>query len=190
MVIGITGGIGSGKTYVSSIFEKLGFYIYNSDLEAKRLMSENIKLVNSIKELLGDVYTAGKYDPQKAMDDVLGSPEILRSLENLIEPYLKKDFLDFLNKNDRVLLESALLLNPTFSDFSNLCDIKVVITAPIDVRISRIKTRDMRTDQDIERFLKIQMNDDDIIPLCDYQIVNDGRNDIENEVRELIMKLF
>ena len=136
MIVGLTGGIGSGKSFLAQELAKRGFAIYDCDREAKRIIAENQDVQAAIKDLLGEeAFVDGNYNTAYVAKRVFAEPELLDALNKIVHPEVAKDIL--IKKPDFV--ESAILFE---SGLDRLCDKIVVVTAPEDVRIARTIARD------------------------------------------------
>ena len=185
MIIGITGGIGSGKSFVSNLFEDLGVPCYNSDLKAKELMVSDLKLKSSIINLLGEqAYEGNSLNRQYISSKVFNDKSLLNSLNNIVHPIVKTDFYNWVNASSSlfVLKESAIL----FETGSYLeCDKTILVTAPIDVRINRVIKRDNVTKSQVESRIKNQWKDEQKKPLADYIIKNTEYHETKIRVGEI-----
>ena len=185
MIIGITGGIGSGKSFVSNLFEDLGVPCYNSDLKAKELMVSDLKLKSSIINLLGEqAYEGNSLNRQYISSKVFNDKSLLNSLNNIVHPIVKTDFYNWVNTRSSlfVLKESAIL----FETGSYLeCDKTILVTAPIDVRINRVIKRDNVTKSQVESRIKNQWKDEQKKPLADYIIKNTEYHETKIRVGEI-----
>lgn len=136
MIIGLTGGIGSGKSFLAQELAKRGFAIYDCDREAKRIIAENKDVQAAIKDLLGEeAFIEGNYNTAYVAKRVFEDPKLLEGLNKIVHPEVAKDIL--IKKPDFV--ESAILFE---SGLDRLCDKIVVVTAPEEVRIARTIARD------------------------------------------------
>jgi len=141
-IIGLTGGIGSGKSKVLDFFIKKGFPCYNSDKKARVLVNTNLKLKRKIKKYFGEsIYRLGKIDSKALSKIVFSKPDDLKRLNSLIHPVVAEDFLKFTldNKASIIFKESAILFE---SGGHSLCDFTILIKAPIKIRIDRVIKRD------------------------------------------------
>jgi dephospho-CoA kinase len=171
-IIGLTGGIGSGKTTISKIFEELGIPVYNSDLEAKKIM-ELPEIIVLLKNSFGeDFFENNILNRTKLADLVFRSTEKLNVLNAIVHPFVKKDFLFWVKKNENkkfVIKESAIL----FESKSNLdCDKIITVTAPLDLRMKRIAARDNLGFHEIVKRINNQISDEKKIENSDFIIEN------------------
>ena len=142
MIVGLTGGIGSGKTTVGEMFVKLGMPVYNSDTRAKKLMESSQELIQNIKELLGEKAYSGTTLNRKYIADLIFKNEnLLEAMNGIVHPEVRKDFLLWSKqqKSSYVIQESALIFEIGAQDFY---DCIILVTAPIDLRIARVRDRD------------------------------------------------
>lgn len=173
-IIGLTGGIGSGKTSVAKILEEKGFPVYYSDDEAKNIVNKDSELKEKIIELLGkDAYVDGIYNRKYVAEKVFNDAELLDQLNHLIHPAVKIDFENWvkLQKSEFVFKETALL----FELKLNLqCYKSLLITADDNQRIKRTMDRDGKTYREVEAVMQKQMPEKDKIKLADYIIYNNS----------------
>ena len=171
-LVGLTGGIGSGKTTVSAMFEKLGVPVYNSDARAKKLMNTSDSLRDEIVELLGeDAYKEGELQRSYVAKKVFASPELLKELNALVHPAVKKDFAQWATQQDfsYVIQEAAILIeNGSHSAFDKM----ILVTAPLEDRITRLLQRDSSSREDILERVQHQWEDSKKEQFADYVIEN------------------
>ena len=172
--IGLTGGIGSGKTYVSKVFESLGIPVFNADIEAKKLMSSSSELIQSIKYEFGnDIFDDNILNTKKLASIVFSDTEKLRQLNSLVHPIVKQQFFEWQSKkkSSYVLKEAAILFE---SDSHKDLDAIICVTAPINLRIDRVKLRDGYSYCEIKDRIVNQISQEKKESLSDFIIVNDG----------------
>jgi len=177
IIIGITGGIGSGKTTVSRIFEFLGIPVYNSDMRAKALMRENVQLVSKIKSLFGEEsYSSdGQINNSWIGSQVFQNPELLKRLNEQVHPAVAHDFLQWTHEqstNNKFLIKEAAILFESGS--YKTCDKIILVTAPVEIRIKRVQLRSGLTENEIQKRIQNQWTDELKIPLSHYIIDNKG----------------
>lgn len=176
-VVGITGGIGSGKSVVSMIFRQLGIPVYDSDAEAKLLYDKFPELRNAVRvQISEDAFDAnGKLDRKKLAEIVFQFPEKLEILNQLVHPLVKKDFQDWVQKNQEaayLVKEAAILFESgAYSD----CDKVITVVAPRDLRVQRVRERDRKTKAEIEAIMDRQSGDEEKIKRSDFVIQNDEK---------------
>lgn len=193
--IGITGGIGSGKSYVCRMLAEKGFAVYDCDTEAKRIMEKSPQVIKGLKKLVGeDVYTAdGKINKQVMSSYLFASAEHGVAVSAVVHPAVGDGFLDFVvsNKEKQVcVMESAILIE---SGLASLVDKVVCVSAPLDVRVCRVRQRDGLDENSIRQRVARQMaeNEQKNYPF-DWRIENDGLTNIEEQINEMLkeFKLF
>jgi dephospho-CoA kinase len=188
--LGITGGIGSGKTTVCKIFEQFGVPVYYADDRAKWLVNNHGALKNKIIETFGQSsFIDGAYNRKYISKIVFGNNEKLNLLNHIIHPYVFDDWKTFCEDNsDKPLIikEAAIMLE---TDSKNTVDKIVLVYAPKSLRIARIKKRDHIEEDEIIRKMNAQMSDEDKIPLADFVIYNDEEHSLIEQVKALYFEL-
>ena len=170
--IGITGGIGSGKTFICHILEKLGYPVFYSDMEAKKLMNENKHIIEKIKKFLGnEAYLNGIIDKSFIAQKIFETPTLRNELNSIVHPevYLAFDNWCKYQTNKLVFNESALLFE---TESYKRFDKTILITADISTKIERIKKRDKLNEIEINNRMNTQIMDEIKIKLADFVIEN------------------
>ncbi len=188
--VGLTGGIGSGKSTVAKIFEVLGIPVYYADDAAKRLMNEDEELKAKIKEAFGDdIYTEGSLNKKQLAAIVFNDPEKLNTLNKLIHPATIKDAAAWMHKQKApyTLKEAALIFE---SGAQQGLDYVIGVTAPAPLRILRTMQRDGVTREEVIARLDKQMDDAIKMKLCDFVINNDEQDMLLPQVLALHQKLL
>jgi dephospho-CoA kinase len=186
--VGVTGGIGSGKSIVCEVFKVLGVPIYNADERAKWLTNNDLQLRKEIKELLGrQAYDInGMYNRKWVAEQVFTNPDLLKQLNMLIHPRVFEDTSQWITQHaDKpYVIKEAALMNRAGQ--GNDLDKVVVVTAPIDIRIKRIQKRDpQRSLEEIEAIIKRQKSEKEFIQIADYQLINDDKMMLIPQVLDL-----
>ena len=184
--IGITGGIGSGKTTVCGIFRALGIPVYDADREAKKLMNNHEGLVRAVKDAFGEeAYDAtGQLDRQYLAARVFNDEAALARLNAIVHPVVIQAANDWADAQDApYTVKEAALLFQSGSFVHN--DFNIVVAAPDELRISRVMQRDGSTEQQIRARMDKQMPQQEQIEQADYVIWNDGRRALIPQVLEL-----
>ncbi|MGB0838241.1 MAG: dephospho-CoA kinase [Flavobacteriaceae bacterium] len=184
MIIGLTGGIGSGKTTILNFFEDLGAHTYSSDLRAKALMSEDDNLKEAIKNLFGDkAYLDSELNRPYIAEIVFQDSSKLEALNNLVHPAVHNDFKQFAARypDAIVIYESALLLSSKlrFWDYS-----LGIIVSP-EQRLLRVMKRDGLTREQVESRMSKQLSNERVISMVDYLIYNDNLDQAKQEAKHL-----
>jgi dephospho-CoA kinase len=173
--IGITGGIGSGKSIVCKFFELLGVPVYYADARANWLTNNDLQLRKEIKELLGrQAYDEnGQYNRKWVASQVFENPELLKMLNMLIHPRVFDDTKKWLalHQNQPYVVREAAISNAAGQ--GNDLDKIIVVSCPIEVRIKRIQQRDpQRSDEQIRAIIARQKTEEEFSKIADYQIIN------------------
>lgn len=185
MTVGLTGGIGSGKSTVARMFQDLGVPVYDSDMEAKRLMNNSESLKTKIIGSLGKAsYKNGTLNTHYVAKRVFNDPSLLEALNNLVHPAVKEDFVRWAENFEApyVIQETALIFENGTQDWYNYV---ILITAPTDLRISRVTKRDGSVREDVMDRMKHQLDDDEKLPHAHFHIEN---LDLET-TRQKVLKL-
>ena len=189
-VIAITGGIGAGKTYVSSIFNKhSGIPCFNSDLEAKKIMNNSSFIKKKIISIIGpDSYIDNKLNTKFLRYQIFSSKKKLKKINELIHNEVNVSFKNWLiNQTSRyVLMETAILFE---HKLQNKVDLSILVTVPMKLRLERIYKRDNISKKIIDKIIENQWNDKKKLGLCDYFIENIDKKRTISEIKKLI-KVF
>lgn len=187
--IGITGGIGSGKSTVAAVFKCLGIPVYDADSHAKALMTTDGNLKEAIRKEFGTLsFTEqGHLNRNYLASEVFPNQDKLRRLNQLVHPRVAEDYQIWYEAQKKlrvpyVIKEAALLYD---SGSNQLLDKVVVVTAPDSVRVDRVKSRDNRSDREIEAIMKRQMPQEDMVKQADFIIENDGQQMILPQIVRL-----
>lgn len=192
--IGITGGIGSGKTTVCKIFETLEIPVYYADERAKWLMANDPELKQAIKDTFGtDTYDAdGNLDRQHLASIVFNDPDKLQQLNALVHPAVARDseaWNEQQSGEPYTLREAALIYE---AGIDQQLDYVIVVTAPVETRIQRVVQRDQTTREAVESRMNKQMPEKEKVKRADFVIYNDGERALIPQVlaihRELLRK--
>jgi len=175
LTVGITGGIGAGKSIICEVFKSLGIKVYSADERAKELMEQDPALIKEIKNNLGTKsYIDGELNRQYISKLAFEDKAKLELLNSTVHPHVLRDFSNWvdLNRNDKYLIKEAALLFETGS-YKDL-DSTVVVYCPLELRINRILLRDIhRTKESVLKIIDSQMSDTKKKRLADLIIVND-----------------
>ena len=189
--VGITGGIGSGKTLVCSVLEKLGVPVYYADREAKRLMNSHPVLKKGIEELLGkEAYSEGELDRRYVGSKVFGNRELMEQFNSLVHPAVREDYRSWVagwSEVPYVVEEAAILFE---SGASRNLDRTVLVYASSELRIRRVIQRDGVTREEVERRMLHQMDEEEKRMLADEVIVNDDREMLLPQIISLHQKII
>ena len=185
--IAITGGIGSGKSYVSALLEKRGIPIYNADNESKRLTVQDEGIRKGLMDLLGEeVYCGGELNKPMLASYLFASPENAARINAIIHPRIKADFLRWAceHKDYKIVgIESAILYE---SGFDDVVDGVVMVYAPEKLRIERAMKRDGASETQIRVRMAAQMDDEIKRQKADWVVMNDGSIPLDVQLGTLI----
>ncbi|MFB6340119.1 dephospho-CoA kinase [Saccharicrinis sp. FJH62] len=187
--VGITGGIGGGKSTVSKIIEVFGYPVYNADSRAKYLMNHDDILRQQISELFGsEIYKTGELDRKAMASRVFTDPALLKQVESYVHPAVYRDFENWSREqaSDIVFKEAAIL----FESNGNLTVDRVIcVTAPLETRIARVIHRDHLTREDVLNRMKNQWPDKKKIEMSDYVVYADDDHSVIRQVDEILKNL-
>jgi len=176
MKIGITGGIGSGKSYVCQRLKARGIEVYDCDAAAKRLIRTSTALQQEIIQLVGSL------DKAAMSRFLLANEGNQQALNNVIHPAVFRDF----EESGMQWMESAILYE---SGISRLVDRVIVVTAPNEVRIQRVMQRDGISREKVQQWMDRQWPQNEVRCRADYEIVNDGSADIDSQIEAILMMI-
>ena len=189
--IGLTGGIGSGKTFVANIIKKnKNFVIFDSDLIAKKILNNDLSVKESVKSNFGKKsYLKNKLNSKFISDIVFVDQTLLDKLNDIVHPKVIKEFKDFKSnhKEKITVIESALLFE---TGFYQLNDVNILITCPVDLRLNRIMKRDNIKKEHALKIISSQWKDSKKIKLADFVIDNIDKLETENRVKNLIVDII
>src|SRR5690606_38148833 len=190
-IIGITGGIGSGKSTVAEIIEEFGYPVYYSDNLAKEIVNNDAELQLKIRALLGDeAYDAsGRYDRAFVAQKVFDNVNQLNQLNSLIHPAVKKDFERWVEDQDETFLfkETALLFELKLHEG---CDRSILVTADDEIRIRRVMERDNKTTGQVQAIINRQMPENEKAAMADFVIFNnEGFAELRNATNLVLKQL-
>ncbi len=189
LIVGITGGIGSGKSVVSRLLNMLGYPVYDSDSKAKRLNDTDEEVKRALTLAFGsDLYENGLLNRPKLASLIFQSDSNRQLVNAIIHPAVKRDFLRWAEaqNSDIVFLEAAILYESGFDAFMNKV---VAVAAPEQVRIQRAMQRDNATEQQIVNRLRAQMSQDVLESKADFVVVNDGIQPLLPQIEALAVQL-
>lgn len=186
--IGLTGGIGSGKSVVSHLLKTMGIPVYIADDESKRITSTDSLIKQQLINLLGDeVYINGVLNKNLLAAYIFSDAEHAKIVNEIIHPRVKEDFVKWVDKNSKypvVAIESAILIEAGFTDE---VDIVAMVYAPMDLRLQRLALRDSSSSKEqILKRIQSQMDDEKKKALADIIIVNDEQIPVIPQVVELV----
>jgi len=184
--VGITGGIGSGKSIVAKVFSVLGVPVFNSDLVAKQILASNAEVMTSVKEYFGDqAYLENGPNREFLAQVVFDDPAKREKLNSIIHPQVGRAFERFCGANesaDYVLKEAAIMVE---SGAHEHLDLLILVTAPEELRMQRILSRDKTNRKAIEGRMSAQLTDEQKRPYASFEIKNNGKNPVIPKVLQI-----
>lgn len=185
MRIAITGGIGSGKSFVCQKLSKHGISVYDCDKEAKRLMATSPDIHRQLTALVGnEVYHDGSLNKPVLAQFLLQSEANKQQVNDIVHPAVAADFI----QSGREWLESAILFESGFYkrvDFDHV----ICVTAPLEVRVARVMQRDGISREKALQWINAQMPQEEIASRSSFEIINDGKKSIERQINQIINKI-
>lgn len=187
--IGISGGIGSGKTFISNIFKEHNYKIFNSDLVARDILNNDKSIRDKIISSFGNnSYDLNGLNKEYISNLIFNSEEKRLKLNKIVHPKVYLKYLDFLkiNSDYNSIIESALLHQ---TESFGLNDINIIITCPLEKRVERVTLRDKMNTDLVNKIIKSQVDYQSIIKDFDYHIVNLDKEKTRKEVIKIIQML-
>ena len=185
MRVAITGGIGSGKSYVCKRMEAFGIRVYDCDAAAKRLMRTSSALQRDLCRLVGDdVYVDGMLQKQVLAKFLLASEDNKQAVNQIIHPAVARDF----ECSGYEWLESAILFDSGFDRRIHF-DYIVCVSAPLEIRIQRVMNRDGISREKTMEWISRQLPQEEVLKRADFEIVNDGMKDIDEQILIVLNKM-
>lgn len=186
MRVGVTGGIGSGKTTVCEMFAEQGIAIYDCDREAKRLMNDDERVREQITSLFGEqAYVGGKLNREYLAEQVFSNVERLAVLNAVVHPAVRADFRRWCSEHQNeayVMMESAILFE---AGFEQEVDVILAVVAPRELRVMRVCNRNGMTPEQVEERIACQMSDDQLHARANYTMVNISLDYLRSDVEQM-----
>ena len=181
MKIGITGGIGSGKSYVCRYLKQLGYDVFDCDSEAKQLMLNSPDIRQQLTDLIGpDTYSVdGRLNKSAVTHFLLSSSRHARAIDKIVHPAVFEAF----RQSGLNVMESAILFE---SGAYKLVDKVIAVIAPKELRLQRVMQRDDITREQAQQWMNRQMPQKDLISKADFVIINDGETDIDKQINKIL----
>lgn len=191
--VGITGGIGSGKTYICKLLELMNFSVFYSDIEAKKIQDTNEYVRTKLTELFGEeTYTDKGLNRKFLAEIIFGNPTAKKQLEEIIHPKVAEAFSSWCNEKSNtderiVFIESAILYE---SGFDKMVDKVIMVYADEETRIERSMRRDGADRKAIEERIKNQSSDKDKCLKADFVILNNPGEQVNKQLLNIIKELY
>ena len=187
--IGITGGIGSGKSFIATIIERMGYPVYYSDVRSKELTNAHPVIRQGLIDLVGEnVYFGGELDKKVLATAIFSNDELRLKVNQLIHPIVRQDFEDWAKAqtSDLIFNEAAILFETgAYRNF----DATILVYAPEELRLKRVLKRDIITKEEVLARMNNQMNDNEKRKMTSLQILNDGESPLLKQLEEVIERL-
>lgn len=181
--VAVTGGIGCGKSYVCKLLGERDIRVYDCDRAAKRIMASSLKIQDELRKLVGDsVYSDGVLNKAVLAAFLLKSEDNTTAVNKIVHPAVADDFV----KSGDKWMECAILFS---SGFDKLVDKVICVTAPLEVRVERIIQRDGITREKALEWIDKQQPQEQMVSLSDYEIINDGEADLEEQIDSVLTSL-
>lgn len=185
MIIAITGGIGSGKSYVCKLLQTYQISVYDCDAAAKHLMRTDAQLQEELSRLVGvDLFPEGRLLKAPLAQYILASHENALAVDEVIHPAVARHFL----ASGQEWIESAILFDSRFDERIHP-DKVVCVTAPLDVRLERIMRRDAISQAQAQSWIDRQMSQAEVVRRSDYEIVNDGKQPLQPQIETILNQI-
>ena len=188
--LGITGGIGSGKSIVATLFQLHGIPVYNADDETKKLNNSSPIIKEQLKKHFGeDLYVNNELDKKKFANIIFNDTEKLKLANSIIHPEVLKHFTNWCKQHSNhaiVALEAAILFE---SNFYKYLDKTLTVYSPRQLRVTRVSQRDNVPPEMVESRIKHQMPESDKIRMSDYVIINDNKSSLIEQVEKLLQDI-
>lgn len=188
--LGITGGIGSGKSVVSELLKLYGIPVYVADIESKRLTETSPAIKDGLIHLFGtDIYTDGKLNKQLLASCIFNDKDKLQLVNSIIHPVVQEDqYRWFESHSDNMIVatEAAILFE---SGFNSMLDEVIMVYTPLKIRIARVMVRDDISIEKVMERIQNQMADEEKVKLSDFIIDNSGDKSVIEQVETILQKL-
>ncbi len=187
--IGITGGIGSGKSIVCKVLESLNYPVFHSDIVAKDLLISDQELKQQIIDVFGaEAYLNGELNRNYLAERIFSEPSLRERINELVHPRVRAAFKEFSEKtnSDLVFSEAAILFETgSYKQF----DKNILVVAPEEIRIERVMNRDQISRDNVVDRMKTQWSDDKKSELADYIIINDDKTPVLRQIEQILEEL-
>ena len=190
ITVGITGGIGTGKSLICRILNIMGYPVFYSDNESKALLTSDPEAIEAVKKLFGEeAYKDQQLNRSLLAEQVFSEPKKRDELNQIVHPLVRKHFKEWTSRQQSpVVFNEAAILFETGGYRAN--DYNVLVTSPLQLRMTRLKERDQATDEQIRERMSSQWADDRKIPLADFVIVNDEKQLLIPQVLKMLKTIL
>jgi len=187
--VGITGGIGSGKSIVGRILEAMNYPVYYSDEASKELVDTDATIRNELIVLLGtEVYQNDKLNRPFLASIIFQNDDLRMKVNQIIHPKVRQAFADWTNEQlSPIVFNEAAILFETGA--YKLMDMNILVTAPVDLKVKRVMERDRSTMENVLNRMSKQWSDEEKKPLADFVLVNDEQKPLINQIEKLLTQI-
>ncbi len=188
--VGVTGGIGAGKSLICSILERMGYPVFYSDIEAKKIIISNPQVRIDLIELFGIQIFKDHQLNRKLLANLLFSDStLIEKMNAIVHPKVREEFENWaLNQDSQLVFNEAAILFETGS-YKNF-DATILVTAPLEIRLNRVMNRDNSIRADVQKRIDNQWSDDQKVILSTYRIQNDDIQSVLDQLDEVLYELI
>lgn len=187
--IGITGGIGSGKSFIATIIERMGYPVYYSDVRSKELTNSHPIIRQGLIDLVGEnVFFGGELDKKVLATAIFSNDALRLKVNQLIHPIVRQDFEDWANaqKSNLIFNEAAILFETgAYRNF----DATILVYAPEELRLQRVLKRDIITKEEVLARMNNQLKDEEKRKMTPFQILNDGESPLLIQIENILEQI-
>ena len=188
--VGVTGGIGAGKSLICSILERMGYPVFYSDIEAKKIIISNPQVRIDLIELFGiQIFKDHQLDRKLLANLLFSDSTLIEKMNAIVHPKVREEFENWaLNQDSQLVFNEAAILFETGS-YKNF-DATILVTAPLEIRLNRVMNRDNSIRADVQKRIDNQWSDDQKVILSTYRIQNDDIQSVLDQIDEVLNELI
>ena len=188
--VGVTGGIGAGKSLICSILERMGYPVFYSDIEAKKIITLNHQVRIDLIELFGiQIFKDHQLDRKLLANLLFSDSTLIEKMNAIVHPKVREEFENWaLSQDSQLVFNEAAILFETGS-YKNF-DATILVTAPLEIRLSRVINRDNSIRADVQKRIDNQWSDDQKLILSTYRIQNDDIQSVLDQLDEVLYELI
>ena len=188
--VGVTGGIGAGKSLICSILERMGYPVFYSDIEAKKIIISNPQVRIDLIELFGiQIFKDHQLDRKLLANLLFSDSTLIEKMNAIVHPKVREEFENWaLSQDSQLVFNEAAILFETGS-YKNF-DATILVTAPLEIRLNRVMNRDNSIRADVQKRIDNQWSDDQKVILSTYRIQNDDIQSVLDQLDEVLYELI
>ena len=188
--VGVTGGIGAGKSLICSILERMGYPVFYSDIEAKKIIISNPQVRIDLIELFGiQIFKDHQLDRKLLANLLFSDSNLIEKMNAIVHPKVREEFENWaLNQDSQLVFNEAAILFETGS-YKNF-DATILVTAPLEIRLNRVMNRDNSIRADVQKRIDNQWSDEQKVILSTYRIQNDDIQSVLDQLDEVLYELI